>query len=104
MPKIIVAATTAAVLVADSPIITVPSTEYAATLIASGLAGVEAIQIHICTSGSTYEALIDSTGTAVELSLATGNALSLDTPGNYKIVKGVTAGAVGISTSSPSQV
>lgn len=104
MPKTIVAATTAAVAVADSPIVTVDSVANAVLVITSGLAGVEAIDIYVNTIGSAYEVLLDSTGTTVSLSLATGNAILLNSPGNYKFLKGITAGTVGISTSSPSQV
>ena len=104
MPETIVAATTAAVAVADSPIITVPSVNDTVTLLVSGLGAAEEVDIYINTIGTTYEELINASGSVTTVSLATGNVISLDTPGNYKILKPVTAGAVGISKSSPSQV
>lgn len=104
MPRTIVSATTAAVVLADSPIVTVPSVEYTTTLLVSGLQGVESIALFLNTLGTTYEALRDTSGNPVVLSLAASNAWTLTAPGNYKIVKGVTSSAVGIATSSPGQV
>ena len=104
MPKTIVPATTAAVILADSPIITVPSAAHATTLLVSGIAGAESIALYLNTVGSTYEVLRDTAGAAVVLSLAASNAWTLTAPGNYKIVKGITVGATSIATSSPNQV
>ena len=104
MPQTIVAATVDAVILADSPIITVPSAAHATTVLVSGLAGAESIALYINTVGSTYEVLRDTSGNAVVLALAATNAWTLTAPGNYKIVKGITAGVTSIATSSPSQV
>ena len=69
------------------------------TLIASGLAGAETIPINISTvDADTYEAVFQ--GGSQTLLDDTDNVVILDKPGIYQIVKGVTAGAVGVYIAS----
>jgi len=73
--------------------ITVLGENIPCTFIASGLAGAETINIQIETTPGNYINMF-SEGSQLELT-ATNNVLTVFGPGEYQLVKGITAGAAG---------
>jgi hypothetical protein len=69
------------------------------SIIASGLAGAETIDLYVKV-GDSFIAATDETGTAIELT-ATKTALTINGSGTYQIQTGTSAGALVISFNTP---
>lgn len=68
----------------------------ACTLVAAGLTGSEEIGIEIECLPGQYTAAYDRAEEIQYALKATGNALVIDAPGRYRLVKPVTVGAVSV--------
>lgn len=80
---------------ADSGIFTLGKNDLPARLVATGLAGAEAVTLVTVDGPANIETAVFKDGMQVKLT-ATNPGFGINTPGPYKWSKGVTAGASGI--------